>query len=400
MTVVDQMLDLPPIELPPEFNYIGVFLAFHCNLNCSYCINDPAQGGDRKAKFGSQVREMSPDQWAAALKRLKLGYDIPITLQGGEPTLYGRGRGLQAVLAQSDHKFDLLTNLALPVDKLQQCIGDQADKLRRDAPYPSIRVSYHRDEMDRAWARDGRTGAEELVERCLKLRDLGFTVSDDKAETDVGIYVVEHPENADTSELAAAAAGNVYVEGKEFLGVHEGKLYGTYRYPFSINLIEAGVAERPLACECRTTELLIDPLGFVWRCHSFVYGAWTTTSMLPVFAEAAARSFDFGRLDLSGLSYRPIGHILDPAFDIATVRTFRPCDQFGTCIGCDTKVKNNRFQSLYDEGVPHTSVEIRGIRMPKDILDRVEADQRTALIAQGVIEPAGKEQSRKVGHAG
>ena len=51
---------------------------------------------------------------------------------------------------------------------------------------------------------------------------------------------------------------------------------------------------------------------------------------------------------------------------------FRACPHYGRCIGCDTKVKNNRFQSLDDLNIAHTSVEIRNIEMPPELLDRPE----------------------------
>ena len=31
---------LPPLDIPPEINYIAAFLTFSCNLKCPYCINN------------------------------------------------------------------------------------------------------------------------------------------------------------------------------------------------------------------------------------------------------------------------------------------------------------------------------------------------------------------------
>ncbi len=73
-----------------------------------------------------------------------------------------------------------------------------------------------------------------------------------------------------------------------------------------------------------------------------------------------------------GTRLKPIGHILDPDFSMDALREFRPCSYYGRCIGCDTKVKNNRFQSLYDQNIPHTSVEIRNIQMPPELLSHPE----------------------------
>jgi hypothetical protein len=73
---------------------------------------------------------------------------------------------------------------------------------------------------------------------------------------------------------------------------------------------------------------------------------------------------------------RPIGHLLDPAFRMEDLTIFRSCSEYGRCIGCDTKVKNNRFQSYYDNGVPHTSVEIRNIEMPDHLLAKLSPKER------------------------
>ena len=379
-----RVTDLPTIALPRESNYIGSFLTFGCNLNCAYCINDPLQDGGRRDRFGTRRREMTPGQWCDGLSRIPSMDNLPITLQGGEPTLFGGGKGLGAILRGTDHKFDLLTNLALPPEKMAVAIDGQVERLRRAAPYPSIRVSYHRAEMNRVWG----NGAQALVDRCEALRVLGFVVSDDKPETDVGIYVVVHPDNDDVERLREASAGRVYVEPKEFLGVHAGRLYGTYKYPFSTNLLASAVWPETLECQCRTTELLIDPLGFIWRCHAFLYGAWTTSDLLPLFEALESREFKFDGLETSALPFSPLGHILDPDFRFDVLRQFRPCRHYGICIGCDTKVKNDRFQSLYDQGVAHTSVEIQGVGMPPDVMARIDPSERAALLQAGILMEA------------
>ena len=371
--------ELPKLSLPSDVNYIGVFLTFGCNLNCSYCINDPGQAGGRDAMGRT---EMAPELWVRALNRLRLPPDLPITLQGGEPTLYGRGLGIGGLLANVDASFDLLTNLALPPGRMKRCLDGQVDKLRRDAPYPSIRVSYHPPEMDRVWGR----GIDTLLDRCEALRDLGFRVGPDKRSSDVGIYMVAHPGNLGACEDAArAAAKRVAFETKEFLGLHEGVLHGTYKYPFSIDLVAGGHWPTGLSCQCRTTELLIDPLGFVWPCHHFLYETWMNGGSGEAFDRLSARDFAVDEESLAGLALRPVGHILDPAFTLAALRDWHPCDRYGRCIGCDTKVKNNRFQSLEDAGLAHTSVEIRDIVFPESVLERIPAERSERLRSYGII---------------
>lgn len=369
-------MTLPLLQLPDTLNYIGAFLTLECNLGCSYCINDPQQKGQREILFPIQAKSLRkslrPDEWAQALNRIPYRQNLPITLQGGEPMLYWGGKGLGMILSETPHYFDLLTNFALKPEVFANNLNGQQRKLQRDAPYPSIRVSYHAEEMNRVW--HGR-GFAELVDRCEALRDYGFRVSPVKAESDVGIYMVAHPENQVTAEMEALYAGRVPFETKEFLGVHEGKLYGHYLYPFSTDLIANGIHPNTLSCECRTTELLLDPLGFVWGCHLYLYQSWIAGGPVREFEALEAQGFRYaenGAKIFANHDWTPVGHMLDPDFTMAELEVFRPCRHYGRCIGCDTKVKNDRFQSYYDQGVAHTSVKMRNIQMPTSLYGKIE----------------------------
>lgn len=108
---------------------------------------------------------------------------------------------------------------------------------------------------------------------------------------------------------------------KEFLGEHDGRIYGTFKFP---DCVSATVLK---SCECRGTELIVDPSGNIYRCHADLYHA-----------------------------RMPIGHILDPEFSMEMIDQYRDCDYYGDCNPCDVKVKTNRFQIF-----GHTSVEIRNI---------------------------------------
>lgn len=363
-------MTLPILDVPSTLNYIGLFLTLDCNLNCSYCINDPTQTGQRSKLFPMASRDhrhMSPDQWMTALRRIPASPDLPITLQGGEPMLYWKSRGLGPVLKDVDHQFDLLTNFALSPEKFSQSICGQEGKLKRDAPYPSIRVSYHAEEMNRAWP---NRGFAELVDRCAALADYGFRVSPTKQETDVGIYMVAHPDNHFTDEMQQICAGRVHFETKEFLGVYEGRLFGHYLYPLSTDLISRNIASDTLACECRTSELLLDPLGFVWGCHYYLYACWERGGPTRPFEQLMTRDFRFKHFAdelFEPGELRPVGHLLDPDFTTEALKEYRPCKHYGRCIGCDTKIKNDRFQSYYDHGVPHTSVQMRNIKLPRSL---------------------------------
>ena len=354
---------LPALDIPESLNYIAVFLTLKCHLNCSYCINDPQQGSDRKNIFKQEKVSLSPLEWAKGLGRLKLHDDLPVTLQGGEPMIYGKGKGVGELLELLPFKFDLLTAFPFTPERLALAFNGQQEKLKRKAPYPSIRVSYHPDQMEKLWH---GVGFEELVDRCVGMKDFGFSVSPNKSESDIGIYMVDHPENTFTERMRSALKDKVSFEEKEFLGEHEGQLYGTYRYPYSTNLVSSSTWNKTISCECRTSELLLDPLGFAWGCHFHLYENWVNGGPAQAFQKLADHEYDFSCLspeDFGKHPVMPIGHILDPAFSLDRLGEFRTCHFYGRCIGCDTKVKNNRFQSLDDEKKPHTSVEIRAIQI-------------------------------------
>jgi len=204
---------LSSLLLPDTLNYVGVFLTLDCNLSCSYCINDPRQMGQREVLFSIKAKSLrnclTPAEWAQALNRIPYRQDLPITLQGGEPMLYWKSKGLGMILSETPHYFDLLTNFALKPEVFARSLNGQQHKLQRDAPYPSIRVSYHAEEMNRAWQGNGFT---ELVNRCEALRDYGFCVSPGKAESDVGIYMVAHPQNRVTADMESTYAGRVLLK--------------------------------------------------------------------------------------------------------------------------------------------------------------------------------------------
>jgi hypothetical protein len=287
---------LKDIEIPGEFNYIAVFLTFSCTLRCSYCINH--HGGDLVKK-----RWMSGEDWVRAINRIRPRQDLPVTLQGGEPTLhkhfYQIIRGINP-----QHPIDLLTNLELDIDEFMRQVPPQ--RIKRDSPYASIRVSYHKDQQD----------PDTLLKQVKNLQDHGYSV---------GIWGLNHPGFIDHTRQIRRQALDMGLDFrlKEFLGPYKGVNYGTMRYPDAVN------ARRLSSCECKTTELLIDPEGSVFRCHSDLY---------------ADRS--------------PIGHLLD-AHPPRLLGQWVPCTMFGKCNSCDIKIKNNRFQEF-----GHSSVEIRNISPP------------------------------------
>ncbi len=278
-----------PIPVPDTYNYIGVFLTLACTLDCPYCIN----------RFGALCGDRSPltgRQWVALLNRLEGRDDLPVTLQGGEPTMHPDFYYIVTHLRQ-DLPLDLLTNLQFDVKEFMSRI--KPERFTRNAPYASIRVSYHPGSMD----------LEILAQKVLLMQRAGYSI---------GIWGILHP--AQEKRVLAAAeycrALGIDFRIKEFLGIYEGRLFGTYTYPEACS----GQVERKV--RCRTSELLVGPDGGVYRCHRDLYE---------------------GRL--------VIGTLADPCFQVAEV--FRDCTAFGKCNPCDVKLKTNRHQVF-----GHTSVRI------------------------------------------
>ena len=295
------MRDLSPIKISPEQNYVAYFLTLACNLRCPYCINNHSVG----AKNAQASRKnMTSEEWINAANRLILRDDLPLTLQGGEPTLY---KGFYDIVnkVKETIKMDLLTNMCFDADEFIKNVP--VWRFTREAPYAAIRVSYH----------PGQNDIDELINKTFRLQDAGFRV---------GIYALESPEpelKKHVTEIRERCLRQgIDFRYKEFLGECNGKLHGTYKYEGSVS------GEEMKACECRTTELIVDPAGYVYRCHADLYKGRSS-----------------------------VAHILDEDFSEEALDKFRPCDKYGDCNPCDVKVKTNRFQIF-----GHTSVEIKDIR--------------------------------------
>ena len=282
------------ILMPQRYNYIAVFLTLECDLMCSYCINLFSN----KKKFPKV--QITGREWVEGLNRIISRDDLPITLQGGEPSLHPDFIWIIKNLRE-DLNIDILTNLQFDVNEF--IVQINPDRLKREAPYPSIRVSYHPEKMD----------LDRLILKVKLMQEAGFSI---------GIYGILHPQfnRAILDAQKKCRRLNIDFRTKEFLGEFNGKIYGTYLYPEAV----AGASRK--RCLCRTTELIIGPSGSIYRCHRDLY-------------EDSA----------------PIGHLLDPDFQIED--KFRECRMYGYCNPCDIKIKTNRLQQF-----GHTSVEIKYIK--------------------------------------
>jgi MoaA/NifB/PqqE/SkfB family radical SAM enzyme len=291
------MSELKTILLPETYNYSAAFLTLACNLTCSYCINNFGQSVEAK-------KHLSGEDWVRGINRIESKNDLPITLQGGEPTLH---KDFIYILnnIKEGLNIDILTNLQFDADEFIEKVDPE--RIKRDSPYASIRVSYHPEVME----------LEPLAKKVVKLQDAGFSI---------GIWSVLHPiQEKEVREAQKYCEGlGIDFRFKEFLGEYNGKLYGEYLYE--------GACDKKFKKDvlCKTTELIMGPDGGIFRCHSDLYE-----------------------------SREPIGNILDPDFEID--ESMRPCDEYGHCNPCDIKVKTNRFQEF-----GHTSVQIE---FPEDTKD-------------------------------
>lgn len=299
------------IIIPDSYNYIAVFLTMGCNLRCSFCINN------YETEASSKHRKMLDErQWAVGLNRIVSRTGLPVTLQGGEPLTH---RGFVGIVngIKPEFEIDALTNL-YDIRFVNKFLEIDSRRIKRDAPYSSIRVSYHPEEMD----------INVLVRNVLTLQEKGYHI---------GVWSVAHPSQREKIEEAKDLflKAGIDFRIKEFLGEYDGKMYGHYRYR---DACDKTFRKDVL---CKTTELIIGPDGGIYRCTSDLYE---------------------GR--------DPIGSILSSSFQIKD--KFRPCGWYGHCNPCDIKLKTDRFQQL-----GHSSVEIRGQGVEELSPEEVEEVKKT-----------------------
>ena len=285
------------IIIPVDYDYVGVYLTNECFLRCPYCITSHHGSNFIGRK---SVNSLSPKEWIRALNRLVLPKNVPITLQGGEPFLY---KGIWDILDNITHKVDIMTALPPFLGKKSFLKLKSLDWNKRESPYPTIRVSFHK----------GQNDFKELVERIAELDDF----------LNIGLYYLSHSAISE-AEIAAmkdyAKEKDVEFRSKEFLGIHDGKMYGIIKYPGSVDGKIQGIT-----VHCKNTVVPVAPDGEIYLCHSDLY---------------------FNRRD------RSLGNILDNTF--AFPNGHLPCLNFGLCSECDVKVKTNHYQQY-----GYTSVNIR-----------------------------------------
>jgi MoaA/NifB/PqqE/SkfB family radical SAM enzyme len=269
-----------PLNIPQSYNYIGIFLTFACNLSCSYCINN----FEDKVKARKSV---SGKDWVKLLNRIESRPDLPVTFQGGEPNVHPDFIYIINNL-KPEINIDILTNLQFDIDEFIKKVNPE--RLKRQAPYASIRVSYHPETMD----------LDDTVKRTLEMLKAGFSI---------GIWGILHPssEGHIKETQKRCRDSGIDFRTKEFLGEHNGRIYGTYKYP------DACAKKLRKKVLCKATELLVDSEGYIFRCHHDLY---------------------------KGIN--SIDTLFNPDFEIRDI--YRDCGLFGFCNPCDVKLKTDRFQ--------------------------------------------------------
>jgi MoaA/NifB/PqqE/SkfB family radical SAM enzyme len=250
----------------------------------------------QRGDLAKNRKAMTASDWIEALNRIDARDDLPLSLQGGEPTSH---RDFYSIARGVTRPMDLLTNCQFNIQEFMDNVPNTT--FRRNAPYASIRVSYHPEQME----------LNDTVQRVTRLANAGYQL---------GVWMVEVPEQMHvfTEAKFAFQSNGIDFRSKELLGEYKGHVYGHIKYLGAVGQ----ATENLKTCMCRSTELIVAPDGSVHRCHSDVYNL---------------------RMG--------IGHILDDEFTLD--RNFRFCSVYGDCSACDVKVKTNRFQ---EHG--HTSVEI------------------------------------------
>jgi len=269
---------LKEVRLPKGIIHVGAYLTFRCAYNCSYCINHQ---GTLKVR-----RELLLSQWIDGLNRLQIERDwmIPIALQGGEPSVYP---GYLTVIKnlKDELYIDMLTNLDFDVIEFMDEIPPE--RMQRDVPYASIRATYH----------PGKIEINEFVGKIFNLQNKKYSVE---------AYGINHPDLFYFEILEKCRNLGVSFIKKEFFGVHNKKLYGTYKY--HPDTMQGGTKK----VECRTIQLLIGPNGDIHRCHRDLF-----------------------------CGENSLGNILDK--DLKIEFKYRKCRNFGECSYVDVRMKTDRF---------------------------------------------------------
>lgn len=279
------------IILPDDYNYLAVFLTFACPRTCDCCLNEQGEGLKQRPI-------VEGERWVDALNRLQT--NLTMTFNGGEPLSHPDFYQIVNGLEESV-KIDMLTTL--PYDPAEFIENLNPVRFERDLHYAAIRVTFHPEAMD----------LEETIEKVRKIKDAGF---------DIEINLVMNPKDNRETQLTkerilSARLGCVI---KPFLGYLDGTLYGQFKYVGSCEM------KSKKNVKCLTTQLLIDPIGDIYRCYG-----------------------DLFRQNPEGV----LGNLFEREVDLRMRHT--DCNNFGFCHPCDVQIKLDRLSNW-----GYTAVQIVG----------------------------------------
>lgn len=257
------------------YNYIAVFLTFSCNLSCPYCIT--------RLDGLSGKRTVSASDWISFFNSLQVFGDVPITLQGGEPTTHPEFYDIMSGISLEDKSFNLMTNLNFDVVEFSDRVPPEM--FNRKAPFPSIRVSYHVGQIERGV----------LISRIRYLVEQGYNI---------GLYMLDHPKWAEEIKTTRAICAGYGIDFrlKEYLDRSVSPDMFKYHYDKDASVL------------CRNNDLIIGPDLRVYKCH---YDLYTGRDAIIDIREEQP------------LSLNPV---------------WMKCTYPTKCNPCDVKIKNNRFQ--------------------------------------------------------
>jgi hypothetical protein len=258
-----------------NYNYIAAFLTFDCDNACPYCITrlDGLVGR----------RTMPAQNWINLFNAMEIQGDVPITLKGGEPTLYPGFFDLMNGV-NINKNFNLMTNLNFdPKDFMERI---HPDIFNRKAPFPSIRVSYHIGQVERGV----------IIEKVKIMTDNGYSI---------GLYMLDHPAWREETKIVREICERLGIDfrTKEYLDRSMDPSKIKYHY-----------AENKRV-QCKNSDLIIGPDLTVYGCHYDLYS--NHSSLLGLWD-----------------SFRP--EVIEPRWTL--------CDYPTRCNPCDNKIKNDRFQ--------------------------------------------------------
>jgi hypothetical protein len=182
--------------------------------------------------------ELEAKYWIKGLSRIKTRDDLPITLQGGEPTLYPGFYNIVSELRKAGKHLDLLTNGEF---NIKHFLTIPKDTFGRGAKYASIRFSCH-DKVD----------ALALANKVAILQEYGY---------EVGIWGLDNNPGLNLEMATLCADRRIDFRTKEYLSEE----CGTYKYPDAIS------KNGKQKARCKTSELLIGPTGHIFKCHADLY---------------------------------------------------------------------------------------------------------------------------------